>query len=142
VSCLLNIVAVICRKHGFLGSKKKEEEQWKMLKFNKIIFIIFSEMATHFINFRPPSKPNLQQPSSVRMKIQDTDSMICQPIKDPKFRILATVQILFPVEQCHGRMARESHGLPKVLLGPAMANHSTPSRRPPLKRPYRHFRGA
>jgi hypothetical protein len=39
-------------------------------------------------------------------------------------------------------MARGSHGLPKVLLGSAMPNHSTPCRRPLLKRPYGHFRVA
>jgi hypothetical protein len=34
------------------------------------------------------------------------------------------------------------HGLPKVLLGPAMPYHSIPYRRPPLKQSYGHFTGS
>jgi len=37
-------------------------------------------------------------------------------------------------------MARGGHGLPKVSLEPAMLYPSTPCKRPPLKRPYSHFR--
>jgi hypothetical protein len=37
-------------------------------------------------------------------------------------------------------MARGGHGLPKILLEPAMPDSFTPCGQPPLKRPYSHFR--
>jgi hypothetical protein len=41
----------------------------------------------------------------------------------------------------YGRMAKVSHGLPEVLLGPAMPDPSTSCGRPPLEQPYCCFRG-
>jgi hypothetical protein len=41
----------------------------------------------------------------------------------------------------HGHMARGGHGIPRVLLGPAMPDPSTPCRWPLLKRSYSRFRG-
>jgi hypothetical protein len=38
-------------------------------------------------------------------------------------------------------MAGGIHGLPKVLLGPAMPYYSTPYKRPPPIQPYGHLRG-
>jgi hypothetical protein len=41
----------------------------------------------------------------------------------------------------YGTVARGGHGLPKLLLGPAMPYPSTPCGQPSLKWPYSHFRG-
>jgi hypothetical protein len=43
------------------------------------------------------------------------------------------------MSQIHGHMARDAHGLPKVLLWPAMPNPSMPCTWPALKQPYSHF---
>jgi hypothetical protein len=40
----------------------------------------------------------------------------------------------------HGCMARGGHAIPNVWLGPAMPYLSTSCGRPPLERPYGHFR--
>jgi hypothetical protein len=42
---------------------------------------------------------------------------------------------------CHGRMARVGHGLPKVSTGPAMLTLLCPADGPPPKEPYGRFWG-
>jgi hypothetical protein len=54
---------------------------------------------------------------------------------------MAKVILVMLMSCSHGRMARGGHGLPKVLLGPAMLYYSMPFGQPTLKWPYGRYRG-
>jgi hypothetical protein len=56
----------------------------------------------------------------------------------PNLKKSAAHHITLESPRIYGRMAWGGHGLPQVSLGPYP---SRPCERPPLKRPYKHFKG-